>query len=612
MGVHAPVRLGATAFAVFAAFPALAQVQATALPEVVVIASRVAQPVTDVVADVSIVDREQIERSGANTTAELLARLPGLQAITHGDSSRIYIRGADARMTALYVDGVRVDSQDGLMLGGGVPWELVPLAQVDRIEVLRGAASAVYGSDAMGGVIQIFTRRGEAGFTPFVNLGAGSFNARTREAGFSGAQSGWDYALSISREDSDGFDTRPDLVHNPDHEASSRQSGSLRLGYQLSSAHRVELKALDSQLDSQYVPWSGGTNINVKSGLSTLALNWSAKWSDRYSTRLSLLQSQVAQTDDAPHDFKTNLQTVLFENNFRLGFGTLTAVLEQRKDKFDYMATAPWDPAVAGERTQNAFAAGYGANYGQHAVQANVRQDNDSLFGAKQTGALAYAYKFAPRWRANASMGTAFRVPTLEQVFGPYGDLKLAPESNKSRELGVSYTDAKRSFSAVMYRNDISNMISSSQTLSTCSAGAFCYYNVGQASIQGVTLSGTQRLGAYEMRASLDALDPVDSATGKTLCLRARKNLTLGVDRHVAAWQLSGELQAVGERFDNAANTIVLPGYARLNLTAATQLAKDWRLVMRIDNALDAQYQQVGQYATPGRTIFASLQWRPQ
>jgi vitamin B12 transporter len=464
----------------------------------------------------------------------------------------------------------------------------------------------------MGGVIQIFTHRGEAGFAPFVNLGAGSFNSRTREAGLSGAQSGWDYALSFSREESDGFDTRPDLVHNPDHEASSRQSGSLRLGYQLSATHRVELKALDSQLDSQYVPWGGGTNINVKSSLGTVALNWSAKWTEKYSTRLSLLQSRVAQTDDAPHDFKTNLQTVLFENNFRLGAGTLTAVLEQRKDQFDYMATAPWDPAVTGERTQNAFAMGYGANYGQHAVQVNVRQDNDSLFGAKETGALAYAYKFAPNWRANVSMGTAFRVPTLEQVYGPYGDVKLAPESNKNRELGVSYTTAKRSFAAVVYRNDISNMISSSQTLATCAAGWFCYYNVGQASIQGVTLTGMQRIGAYEMRASLDALDPVDSVTGKTLSLRARRNLMLAVDRHVAAWQLGGELQAVGERFDNAANTIVLPGYARLNLTATTQLAKDWRLVMRIDNALDAQYQQVGQYATPGRALFVNLQWRPQ
>ncbi len=609
----APVRLGASALAVLAAFSSssvLAQGQTeVVLQEVVVIASRVPQPVTDVVADVSIVSRDQIERSGASNVAQLLVMLPGLQVISHGDTGRIYIRGADARMTALYVDGVRVDSQDGLMLGGGVPWGLVPVAQIDRIEVLRGAASAVYGSDAMGGVIQIFTRRGESGFAPFVHLGVGSFNQKKLEAGFSGAQSGWDYALSVGREDNDGFDTRPDLAHTPDREASASRSGSLRLGYQLSRAHHMELTALDSQLDSHYVPWNGGADINVKSNLTTAAVNWSAQWTDAYSTRFSLSQSRIAKSDNAPNDFKTDLQTALFENNLRLGAGTLTAVLEQRQDDFEAQATA-WDPAFKGSRTQNALALGYGANYGQHAVQVNVRQDNDSLFTSKQTGALAYAYTFAPNWRANASTGTAFRVPTLEQIYGPYGDAKLAPESNRNHELGVSYASPERSFKAVVYRNDISNMISSSQTLSTCSAGFFCYYNVGQARIRGMTLSGVQKVGAYEMRASLDALDPVNSVTGTTLSLRARKTLTLAVDRRAAAWRLGGELQAVGERFDNAANTIVLPGYALLNLNASTQLAKDWQLVMRLDNAADVQYQQVGQIATPGRTFYAGLQWQ--
>lgn len=610
---RAPVRVGASVLAACAAFPVLAQAQSVAvLNEVVVTASRVAQPVTDVVADVSVVDRAQIERSGANTTAELLARLPGLQAIAHGDTGQIYIRGAEARMTALYVDGVRVDSQDGLMLGGGVPWGLVPLAQIDRIEVLRGASSAVYGSDAMGGVIQIFTRRGAEGFAPFVNLGVGSFNLQKIDAGLNGAQGGWDYALSVGREDSDGFDTRPDLVHTPDHEASSRQSGSLRLGYQVAVAHRVELTALSSQLDSQYVPWGGGTDINVKNNLNTAAINWRAQWTEVYSTRLSLSESQLARTDSASHDFKTNLQAVLLENNFHLGTGTLTAVLEQRKDKFDYMATAPWDPAVVGERTQKAFALGYGANYGQHAVQVNVRQDDDSLFTSKQTGAAAYAYRFAPNWRANVSAGTAFRVPTLEQVYGPYGDAKLAPESNQNSELGVSYVTPERSFKAVVYRNDISNLISSRQTLTTCSAGGFCYYNVGQASIQGTTLSGVQKVGEYEMRGSLDMLDPVNTQTGKTLSLRAKKTLTLGVDRRWATWQFGGEVQAVGERFDNAANTIVLPGYALLNLTASNEIGKDWHLVMRVDNALNAKYQQVGQYPAPGSTFFVGMQWRPK
>ncbi len=598
--------------AAFSTASVLAQGQAqVVLQDVVVTASRVAQPVTDVVADISIVSRDQIERSGASSVAQLLALLPGLQAITHGDTGRIYIRGADARMTALYVDGVRVDSQDGLMLGGGVPWSLVPVAQIDRIEVLRGAASAVNGSDAMGGVIQIFTRRGASDFSPFVNFGVGSFNQKKLEVGFSGAQAGWDYALSIGREDNDGFNTRPDLVHTPEHEASASRSGSLRLGYQLSTVHRIELTALDSQLDSQYVPWNGGADINVKSNLSTAAVNWSAQWSDAYSTRLSLSQSRIAKSDNAPNDFKTDLQTALFENSLRMGAGTFTAVLEQRQDDFDAKATT-WDPAFKGSRTQNAVALGYGANYGKHAVQVNVRQDNDSLFTSKQTGALAYAYSFAPSWRAKASTGTAFRVPTLEQIYGPYGDAKLAPESNQNHELGVSYASPEHSFKAVVYRNDISNMISSSQTLSTCSAGFFCYYNVGQASIRGMTLSGVQRIDAYEMRASLDALDPVNSVTGKTLSLRARKTLTLGLDRRAAAWRLGGELQAVGERFDNAANTIVLPGYALLNLHGSTQLAKDWQLVMRLDNAADVQYQQVGQIATPGRTFYAGLQWQPR
>ena len=608
---RAPVRLGASVLAVFAAFPGLAQMPSATLDEVVVTATRVALPVADVVADVSIVDRAQIDRSGANTIAQLLSTLPGLQATSNGESDRIYIRGAEARMTALYIDGVRIDSQDGLMLGGGVPWGLVPVAQIDRIEVLRGAASAVYGSDAMGGVIQIFTRRGESVLTPFVNFGLGSFNLKKLEAGFSGAQGGWDYALSAGREDSDGLNTRPDLVHTPDHEASARQSGALRLGYQLSKAHRVELSALDNQMDSQYVPWGGGTNISVKSSLTSSTVNWSAQWTQAYSTRLSFSQSRIAKTDTAPNDFETNLQTALFENNLRLGLGTFSAVFERRQDSFDAKATT-WDPAFKGDRAQNAVALGYGANYGKHAVQVNVRQDNDSLFTSKQTGALAYAYTFAPNWRANGSSGIAFRVPTLEQVYGPYGDAKLAPETNQNHELGVSYATPARSFKAVMYRNEIANMISSSQTLTTCSAGFFCYYNVGQASIQGVTLSGAQKMGAYEMRASLDTLDPVNSVTGKTLSLRARKMLTFGVERAVEAWRFGGELQAVGERFDNAANTIVLPGYALLNLNASTKLGKDWRLTLRVDNASDTRYQEVGQYATPGRSFFAGLQWQPK
>ncbi|MDP3616725.1 MAG: TonB-dependent receptor plug domain-containing protein, partial [Rhodoferax sp.] len=206
--------------AVAVASPSLAQTSPT-LKDVVITASRVEQASADVVADISVIDRSQIEALGASTVAQLLARLPGLQTVNFGDAGRVYIRGADSRMTALYIDGVRVDSQDGLLLGGGAPWELVPLSQIERIEVLRGPASAIYGSDAMGGVVQIFTRRGAAGSAPYVNLAIGSFNTKKISAGLSGAQGGWDYALGLGLENSDGYNTRPDLSHTPEREASA-------------------------------------------------------------------------------------------------------------------------------------------------------------------------------------------------------------------------------------------------------------------------------------------------------------------------------------------------------------------------------------------------------
>jgi vitamin B12 transporter len=312
-----------------------------------------------------------------------------------------------------------------------------------------------------------------------------------------------------------------------------------------------------------------------------------------------------------PYDYQTNLRGILLENNWRTAAGTLSAVLEQKRDEFDSQPSGYFDPAFRGERTQNALALGYVASYGQHRIQFNLRHDDDQLFGSRNTGALAYAYAFSPDWRASVSSGTAFRAPTLEQIFGPYGSAALAPETNRSAEVALGYATAGASFKTVVYRNAVSNMISSSAALSSCAAGFFCYYNVGRATLQGVTFSGTRQFEHYDLRASLDLLDPIDQVTGRVLSLRARRAINLGLQRRLASWQLGAEIQAVGARFDDAANNTVLPGYAVLNLNANTPMSRDWQLVLRVDSATDSQYNQVGHYATPGRTLYAGLQWRP-
>ena len=591
--------------------PCLAQTP-TALNSVVITASRQPQSVAEVLADISAIERAEIDALGATTVAQLLARLPGLQTISSGDSARVYVRGADSRMTALYIDGVRVDSQDGLRLGGGAPWELVPASQIERIEVLRGPASAIYGADAMGGVVQIFTRRGTPGWNAYAQLGTGSLNTRQASVGLSGAQARWDFALGLGLQDSDGYNTRPDLQHSPDHEATASRSASLRLGYQLAPEHRLQWQVLGSRLDSHYVPWNGGADYAARGSLDTMALTWTAQWSDAYRSSLTASRSRVAQRDDVPYDYQTTLQGILFENSLRLGSGTLTAAVEQKRDEFDSKPSGYFDPAFQGKRTQDALALGYGARVGRHAIQVNLRSDRDSLFGTHQTAGLAYGYALTANWRATLGWGSAFRAPTLEQSFGPYGSVTLAPETSKNSELGFAYVAKDHSFKAVLYRNALTNMISSSAALSTCDAGFFCYYNVGQASLRGATLSGNVSLASWTLRGSLDWLEPLDDVTGRTLSLRARRHATLALERRLGRWQLGGEIQAVGERFDDAANTTVLPGYALLNIQASTALNRQWQWVLRLDNAAAARYQQVGHYASAPRTFFAGLQWRSE
>ena len=223
--------------------PALGHAQNATMKETVVTASRYEQPLIDLVADVSVIDRDQLDQSGATGLADVLARLPGLEMSRSGGiggTTSLYIRGSETRFAAIYVDGVRVDSQ----ATGGAPWESLPIGQVDRIEVLRGPASAVYGSDALGGVVQIFTKKGEGAFNPFVGFGYGTYGTQKIDAGFSGSNESVDYALTVSRAASTGFNSRPVSTQNPDDDGYLSESLSGRLGWRLNKQHKIDFTSL--------------------------------------------------------------------------------------------------------------------------------------------------------------------------------------------------------------------------------------------------------------------------------------------------------------------------------------------------------------------------------
>nr|WP_246483680.1 TonB-dependent receptor [Paenacidovorax monticola] len=581
---------------------------APSMSDVVVTATRTPQPLSDLVADVSIVDRETIETSGATGLVDVLARLPGVEMSRNGGpgtTTSLFLRGAETRFTAVYIDGVRVDSQST----GGAAWEAIPLSLIDRIEVLRGPAGAVYGSDALGGVVQIFTKKGETGVAPYVGVGAGSHGTYRAEAGVSGASGTFDYALGIVRETSEGFNARPIAGQNPDRDGYRSTAANARLGLQINAAHRIEgtlvANDINSGYDATYTPSKGIVNDDRNlHRLHALGLNWQAQWSTSYKTRLSITDSRDRyETKPSPYLTETQLRGYLFQNEWRLGAHLFTAALERRED---HLTNAPIDR----ERSQDALALGWGYNAGGHTVQLNVRHDSDSEFGGQNTGSASYGYAFTPQWRATASVGTAFRAPTLYHRFSEYGQAGLKPEESRNAELGLRWAEGSSTFSVVAYRNRVKNLISFAGA-GPCASTFGCYANTARAQYEGVTLAGSHRIGAVQLRGSIDLQNPKDLDTGKQLARRAKRHATFGADTRLAGWTLGAEVQASGRRYDTVANTNVLGGYTLVNLYASTRLARDYQLIARVDNLADKNYQLARTYATPGRTFFVGLKWAP-
>ena len=603
------LRLAALSLAALAACAAHAQSAEQQTPEVVVTATRTAQPLTDIVADVSIGNRETIDNAGGAGLVDLLARLPGVEITRNGgvgNSSNVFLRGAEGRFTAVYIDGVRVDSQST----GGAVWEQIPLSQIDRIEVLRGPAAAVYGSDAIGGVIQLFTRKGEGAAAPYVGVGIGSHSLRKIEAGVSGAAGAFDYALGIAREESDGYDIRDSAGHNPDKDGYRSTAGNARLGFKINAAHRLDATLLANQMKSgydgsKYTP-ANPENDQNDNRMHTAGLTWSAQWTQAFSSRVSVTDS-VSRYETTPAYYltKTQLRGYLWQNEYRLGAHLFTAALERRED---HLANAPIDR----DRSQDALALGYGFNAGGHTLQLNVRHDSDSEFGGKGTGSVAYGYAITPTLRATASAGTAFRAPTLYQRFSAYGDASLRPETGRNVEVGLRYASGATHASVVAYRNRVTNLIVFDSGSTACGQSFGCYNSIGRAEYKGVTLAADHRIAGVTLRGSIDLQNPKDLATGKQLQRRAKRHATFGADTVLAGWTLGGEVQASGQRFENATNTQVLGGYALVNLYASTRIARDFTLLARVDNLGDKDYQVARTYVTPGRTLYVGLKWAPQ
>jgi len=572
---------------------------------VVVTATRIPTRISEQLADVTVITRTEIEAAGATTLPALLAQQPGLQITTNGGigkSASVFTRGTNAGHTLLLVDGVPL----GSATLGQPSFHNLPLAQIERIEILRGPASSLYGSDAIGGVIQVFTRKGEGPMTLEAFAGGGSYGTSELMAGISGGTQTVSYSLAASRFESDGQDaTRPGhFAPNPDADGYENTSWRGRLAVTPAAGH--EFGATFLMADSRNHYDGGGPTVNAYNDDETRV--WSLYARNRlasaWTSTLRYGESQDRSENFAPGRslHATQQKQWTWQNDVKLPLGTLLLAAEHLEQSVE--STTNY---TVRERTVRSLIAGWQASVGKHSWQLSQRSDDNSQFGQKTTGSLAYGYRITPALTARAAVGTAFKAPSFNQLYWPDtgwggGNPNLQPETARNREMGLEWqgpTGARLSWTH--YDNRIRNLITGWPPV-----------NVDRARIRGDSLSGSHAWGPWQAQVALDLMKPINEATGHRLPRRAAEQFKMRLTYETGTWGAGGELSAVGKRFDTATQTREMPGYELLNLFGHYRLTRETRLEARVDNLFDADYETAWGFRNAGRTLFVGLRYQPK
>ena len=602
------VRHAALPLAMLAAIPSHAQTETVAsLSETVVTATRTETRTDVLISDVVVIESEEIRRSAGRTLSEVLTRSAGLQMSANGGlgkQSGLFVRGTEARHVLLLVDGVRYGSSTA----GSASFDNIPLGVIDRIEVLKGPASALYGSDAVGGVVQVFTKQGSKGFHPSASATLGSFGHRAATGGVSGGTDAVTYAINFGTVREDGFSaTNPNVAfggHNPDDDGFDQDSVSASLRWALAPDWSTNVHFTQADGTSQYDQGLG--DFDVRTDTTTRIAGWGLerRWSASSRTQLKLARSDDRSTSFTASDtgqFDTAQTQATLQHDWSTVAGNVLVGLESIKE-----AVSGTQAYAVNSRTTRAVFAGLHGQAGAHFWQANLRRDSNSQFGDATTGFASYGYQLTSHWRPHLAYGTSFKMPSFNTLYyvSPFfnGNPTTQPERGKNSEVGLTYSRGLHEVKLTRFDNHVRGFITAQPVV----------VNVPRARMEGWSLGYIGAAGNWSWNANLELLDARNEANQLKLQRRADETLTLALNHQSGAWTWGGSLLAVSDRFNNAANTEPLPGFATLDLHAAYRVHKDWSLNLRLNNLADKVYETARGYNQPGRAAYLTLEWKPQ
>jgi vitamin B12 transporter len=608
-------------FSNFAAAETSASLTESPLDEVTVTATRTATPVTDALASVTVLTHDEIESRQVLSLQELFAGEAGMQVSNNGGPgkfSSVFLRGANSDQVLVLVDGVRV----GSATSGTTAIQYLPLDQIGRVEIVRGPLSSLYGSEAMGGVIQLFTqRRTTDGVSVQADAAAGSHDTYKVGASLSVMSGPLSYGLSASNLTSNGYpncrgvpsspvssgggcfvyDASPDGYHNV--------SSSAHIGYRFSDSADAEATFMRAEGGTRYA----GDFTNHEAFVEqTVAI--SGHWSPVAALRLT---AQVGQSHDNSLDtldfveppgnlFDTTRNSASLQADWTVApQHVVTLGSDYLRDTIASDAGFP----VTSRRVTGVFGE-YQGTFGPQQLALSARRDDNSEFGSKSTGSAAWGYRFAKSLRVTASYGTAFHAPTFNDLYYPYfGNPALKPETSRSYELGVDQRLQRAHWSVRGFDSEVHDLISYDAVL-------FEPENTDQARIRGVESQGGIALGAWSGDLTGTWLDARNRTVGSPnygnqLPRRARGTGRVEIARRWEHLRAAARVNVAGPSFDDLANTAPLGGYSTMDALLEWTPTKQWTVQAKVANLTDHRYETALYYPQDRRNFLVTVRYQP-
>ena len=557
-----------------------------------------------------MITRREIESVQAGDLPGLLRALTSIdvaQTGPMGSQASLFLRGADSRQTLVLVDGVPLVRADF----GTASWQYLPLDQIERIEIVRGNLSSLYGAQAIGGVVQIVTRRAGA---PQATLALGSHGtAQAAVAGgttLGGSDTPTRVAASLSHRRTRGYSARDVAVDpgaNPDRDAARQDAGNLQLEQTWARGQRTQLSYLQSRTRSDYDGFVPGLDDVLTTRVVALGLNTMHALSN--SVDLSAALGQTRENFDDPTGFAAEGHNRVRQGTLQLQWRAEAAHewqlgVEAKRERYGDTNTPDR------ERNTDSLRAGWIGRFGTASdnaawqLQANLRSDRSSDFGRATTGLLALAYTLQPGLKLSAQGSTGFSAPSfLDQLYANPATT-LRPERSRQAEVALQWSAGATLARMALFVQRQRDRISFDPV-------TFETVNIARARNRGVELMVQAPVGPGTLGVEATLQDPRDASTDQPLKRRARQSLALNYSATIDAWSAAAYLRHSGKRLDvdplsfgDAYN----PARTALDVALHRQLDAQWRLSAKLDNVFGTRASEVLGYTAAPRSLLVTLQ----